>query len=124
MANLGSRLIGGIPWGRKLKAWLDALRVTVSESKTLLDELHDDHATFKTALGQTKVLVDELHDDHATLKTAVDEVIAWAEALATKLNADTGVADTDYDADITAAAPATLTAAKPTASPASLDTYE
>ena len=60
-----------------------------------------------------KALLDELHDDHATFKTVVDELKTWAQTLATKLNADTGVADTDYDTTITASAPATLTAGKP-----------
>ena len=59
-----------------------------------------------------KVIIDELVDDHATFKTVVGELTAWAEALATKLNADGGVTDTDYDAVITADAPATLTATK------------
>jgi hypothetical protein len=65
--------------------------------------------------GENKAAIDELIDDHATFKTVVDELTAWAEALATKMNADTGIADTDYDAVITADAPAALTAGKPTA---------
>ena len=117
-----------------LGTWLQATRTLLAELatdhatqktfndavETLVEELHDDHATFKTAIDETKTAVDELIDDHATFKTVVDELTAWAEALATKLNADTGVADTDYDATITADAPATLTATKPTAGPATL----
>ena len=42
------------------------------------------------------------------LQATVAELEAWAEALATKLNADAGVTDTDYDAAIANAAPAAL----------------
>ena len=65
-------------------------------------------------IAAQKVIIDELVDDHATFKTTVDEVHTWAETLATKLNSDAGVTDTNYDATITAAAPATLTAIKTT----------
>ena len=95
--------------GTKLDALITAVR-----------ELIDDHATFKTAVDETKTAVDELIDDHATYKAVVDELKTWAEALGTKLNADTGVADTDYDATITNSAPATLSASKPSAGPATL----
>lgn len=51
----------------------------------------------------------DLTDQLAALKTDLDnlaalanELRAWAIALATKLNADTGVADTDYDTTIAA----------------------
>jgi hypothetical protein len=64
-----------------------------------------------TELDALRTLANELRTDHATFKTVVDELTAWAEALATKLNADAGVTDVDYDAVITAAAPATLAAA-------------
>ena len=64
---------------------------------------------------ELKTLTDELVDDHATFKSAGDEIETWAENLATKLNADTGVADTDYDTVITNSAPATLTVGKITA---------
>ncbi len=40
--------------------------------------------------------------DTNLLITAVNEINTWAETLAAKLNADTGVNDTDYDATITA----------------------
>jgi len=40
-----------------------------------------------------------------TQKTLLDELKSWATTLATKLNADAGVTDTDYDATISAAAP-------------------
>ena len=63
-------------------------------------------------LAAQKVIIDELHDDHATMRTAVLELETWAEALATKMNSDAGITDADYDATITAQAPATLTAAK------------
>lgn len=35
----------------------------------------------------------------AALATSVSNLNAWATALATKLNADAGVTDTDYDTD-------------------------
>lgn len=49
-------------------------RTSVGQIETLIEELHDDHATFKTAVDQTETLVEELHDDHATFKTIVDEL--------------------------------------------------
>lgn len=65
--------------------------------------------------AENKVVIDELIDDHATIKAELDELHSWAEALAAKLNADTGVADTDYDDTIANDAPETLSASKPTA---------
>jgi len=103
MASLGSRMLSMCAVGRRLKSWLDGVRTTVDEMRTLSVELRADHASFKAA-------VDELH--------------TWAETLSAKLNADAGVTDTDYDAVITADAPATLTAGDPTATPAALDSYE
>jgi len=55
---------------------LETLRAALSAGGvTLVNELRDDHATFKTAVDETKTLVDELHDDHAigiTWDTEVD----------------------------------------------------
>ena len=126
----------------ELYALLDALLVDIAAQKVIIDELILDHATSKTSHDAMETLIEELHDDHATsklivdelvadhatFKTCVDEIEAWAEALATKLNADAGVTDVDYDAVITASAPATLTnagpatltAAKPASGPATL----
>ena len=59
-----------------------------------------------------KVIIDELVDDAATMRTVVLELEGWAETLGTKLNADAGITDTDYDAVITATVPAALTAEK------------
>lgn len=67
-----------------------------------------------TEVAALRTLTTELRTDHATYKTCVDEIEAWAEALATKLNSDGGVTDADYDAVITASAPATITAAAAT----------
>jgi len=39
----------------------------------LLDELVDDHGTYKTAVDELNTLTDELRADHATFKSAVDE---------------------------------------------------
>ena len=119
--NDGCSMLNSLPdFLTKTYDLLVDLRARVVELETLTDELHDDPATFKTNADETKTAVDELVDDHATFKTVVDELTAWAEALGTKLNADTGVNDTDYDAVITADAPATQTASKPTAGPAEL----
>jgi len=41
---------------------------------TLLQELHDDHAVFKTAADAVETLIEELHDDHASLITWMTEV--------------------------------------------------
>jgi chromosome segregation ATPase len=105
-----------------------------------VNELVDDHATYKTQADAVETLVEELHDDHATNKTVIDELktdytalladvtairaevvklvtdmasrISDHNTLRTKLNADAGVTDADYAAAaaITAAAPAALTA--------------
>lgn len=40
-----------------------------------------------------------ISSDNADLATQVAALNAWATALATKLNADAGVTDTDYDTD-------------------------
>jgi hypothetical protein len=80
-----------------------------------LTKTYDLLSDLRARVVELKTLTDELVDDHATSKAAVDELESWAEALGTKLNADTGVADTDYDAVITNSAPATLTASKITA---------
>lgn len=82
----------------------------------ILRSILTDLTALKTAVDSQKTLLDELHDDHATYKAVVDELKTWAQTLGAKLNADTGVNDTDYDATISNSAPATLTASKPTAS--------
>lgn len=133
MQNLGARIESACPVGKRKKVWLDGVRATVGGNRTAVVELIDDHETTKVAVDETKTAVDdlidrqaenktaidELIDDHAGFKTVVDEIKAWAEALATKLNADGGVTDEDYDATIAADAPDTLSAADPTAITAS-----
>ena len=99
---------------------LSAVKTSLDTLKTAVDELMDDHATFKTAVDESKTAIDELIDDHATFKAVVDELKDWAQTLATKLNNDAGVSDTDYDTTITNSAPDTLTAGKPSAAPATL----
>jgi hypothetical protein len=64
-----------------LKPLFDATRTEAGATVTLANELHDDHATFKTAVDETKTLADELHDDHATFKTAVDETKTFVDEL-------------------------------------------
>ena len=111
---------------------------------TQVNELKDDHATFKTSVDAIETLVEELHDDHATNKTLMDELktdytalLADVTAIRTKLVAthakldlDGGVTDTNYAAAndpaaltataIAASSAATLTAAKPASGPAAL----
>ena len=99
---------------------LEAMYTEITALRTLANELRTDHATTKATVDAARTAIIELIDDHATFKTVVDELTAWAEALATKLNADAGVTDVDYDAIITADAPATLTATAPAAGPATL----
>lgn len=67
-----------------------------------------------TEIDALTTLTTELRTDHATFKACVDEIETWAETLATKLNADAGVTDVNYDATITNSAPATITAAAAT----------
>jgi len=98
-------------------------KTTPDKQRLYFESLRDiarDLAEIKTSINTLKTAQDELIDDDATFKTVVDELTAWAEALATKLNADGGVTDVDYDAVITADAPATLSATKATAGPATL----
>jgi len=99
---------------------LEAMYTEITALRALANELRTDHATTKATVDAARTAIIELIDDHATFKTVVDELTAWAEALATKLNADAGVTDVDYDAIITADAPATLTATAPAAGPATL----
>lgn len=136
MQNLAARIESACPIGDRVRSWLTKVRTTLSASRTAILELIDDHATFKTAVdeGKTavddliarqaedKTAIDELIDDHATFKAVTDELTAWAEALGTKLNSDTGVNDADYDADITADAPETLSASDPSVITASSPT--
>ncbi len=81
MARIWCRIFNSCTGLVDLKSWLDALHTTVTETRTMVVELH-----------------------------------AWAEATATKLNADTGVTDVDYDADISAS--------DPTAPPVAISDYE
>ncbi len=60
-------------WLQSVRTWVVDMTARQSENKELLDELHDNHATSKTALDEMETLIEELHDDHATFKTAVDE---------------------------------------------------
>jgi hypothetical protein len=57
----------------ELETMLDAFLTDITAQKVIIDELHDDHATFKTCVDAVETLIEELHDDHATNKTAIDE---------------------------------------------------
>lgn len=53
---------------------------------------------FNTTQGKTlEDLLVERDDTIAALQTSVTNLNAWATALATKLNADAGVTDVNYD---------------------------
>ena len=41
--------------------------------RDVVNELQDDHATYKTAADNVETLIEELHDDHATFKAVVDD---------------------------------------------------
>ena len=111
-------LIKGRRSGDKANDW-DNLVTLVNALKTAVNELRDDHATFKTALDATETLVEELHDDHATFKTVVDELTTdLSDHVHGGITA--GAANTSAGPTITATAPATLTAAKPASGPATL----
>ena len=102
-----------------------ALGTEISKLQALASELRTDHATFKAAADAVETLIEELYDDHATFKAAVDSLVTLANELKTdhnallvKLDADTGVNDTNYGTLHTTAAnasvaPATITAAAP-----------
>jgi len=81
-----------------------ALGIEISKLQALASELRTDHATFKAAVDSLRTLANELKTDH--------------NALLVKLDADTGVNDTNYGtlhttAANASAAPATITAAAP-----------
>lgn len=60
---------------------------------------YDEYFGFDTTQRKTleKLLTEAGNAAVATLQTEVDNLNAWATALATKLNADAGVTDTNYD---------------------------
>lgn len=66
-----------------------------------VQEIHDDHATFKTAADAVEILIEELFDDHGTAKTAVDE----AKTLIDEMHDDhasliTWMTEVDSDEDV------------------------
>jgi hypothetical protein len=55
---------------------LEVLRSALSAGGVVaVTELMADHATFKTAVDQTETLIEEMHDDHATNKALLDELL-------------------------------------------------
>ena len=120
------------------------LAAVLANLRDVVNELQEDHATFRTSVLNIETLIEELHDDHATVKTLTDELKTDYTALLAdvteirtklvathaKLDADGGVTDTNYAAtndpaaltatSIAAAGVATLTAAKPASPPAAL----
>lgn len=101
---------------------ITALKTAVDASKTLTDELHDDHASFRTSVASLKTLADELKADYGALLTDVTEVRTKLVATHAKLDADAGVTDTNYAATNNPAAltATSIAAADATAAPAAL----
>jgi hypothetical protein len=68
--------------------------------------------SFLTDITALTAIANELRTDHATFKTVVDELKTDHNALLAKLDADSGVTDTNYAATNATAAssPATLSA--------------
>lgn len=60
-------------------AYQEGLGTKLDEILTAVREMHDDHATFKTAADNVETLIEEMHDDHATLKTAIDAIKAFLQ---------------------------------------------
>lgn len=109
---------------------------------TVCQEMATDHETTKVAVDEGKVVVDELHDDHATFRTEQIAIGATLADYKTEFDlhthtqqdgdsaqtskADTtaeGVANAGTDVtftDTSGSPPATLTATKATAGPATL----
>ena len=58
---------------------LVAMKNDLAAQKVIIDELVDDHATFKTNIDAVEILIEEIHDDHATLKTMLDDIKAKHE---------------------------------------------
>lgn len=115
---------------------VEVVRAVVAQGNTLVEELHDDHATFKTVVDELKLDYTALLADVTAIRAEVVKLvtdmasrISDFNTLTTKLNADIGVTDTNYAAAaaataanpsaitgtaIAASTPATLTATKPT----------
>ena len=106
------------------------LYAVVSNLTDVVNELQTDHATFKTVVDELKTDYTALLADVTAIRAEVVKLvtdmasrISEHNTLATKLNNDGGVTDTNYAAAtaITAAAPAALTAtAIAASSPATL----
>lgn len=108
---------------RDLVLYLQNVRDAVNEMIT-------DHATNRTSLLEIETLIEELAADHATNKTFTDELKTDLNALktdlgtiATKMDSDAGITDTNYAAQIAgttvaSSGAATLTAATTITAPA------
>lgn len=95
-----------------------------------VNEMITDHATNRTSLLEIETLIEELAADHATNKTFTDELKTDLNALktdlgtiATKMDSDAGITDTNYAAQIagttvSSSGAATLTAATSITAPA------
>lgn len=108
----------------------ETMRGVLAASNILIEELFDDHATFKAVVDELKLdytaLLADVTANRAEVVKLVTDMgtrISEHNTLATKLNNDAGVTDTNYAAAaaITAAAPAAITAtAIATSAPATL----
>ena len=61
-------------WLQSIRTWVADMAARQAENKSLLDEVHDDHAAFKSAVDETETLIEEMHDDHGTLKSGIDSM--------------------------------------------------
>lgn len=97
-----------------LRAKVTSLSSVAATNRTLINELRDDHATFKTVVDDLKTLANANLADLTALRTKYNAVL-------TKLDADGGVSDTNYNAtqamsavtgtSVASSSPATLSAA-------------
>jgi hypothetical protein len=87
---------------------IDADKTTTNEIILAVNELVDDHETFRLAASSSNTLTDELRTDHDDFVTLTSELKADFNSQATQLNNlltkldnDAGVNDTDYASSIT-----------------------
>ena len=75
-------------------------KTAVDNLNTLTDELRADHATTKTAVDELNTLTDELHDDHATFITLTNELHVDVDLITLAVDGVLGKMDADF-ADVT-----------------------
>jgi hypothetical protein len=118
----GSAELQGLIELNRIVTDLETIRGVAAEGNALLEELHDDHASFRTSNTSLKTLADELKADYAALLADVAAIRTAYNATLAKLDLDATVTDSNYAATNPApAATATaIAAADATAPPAAL----